>query len=73
MPQFVRNGDNVFGFDLTHGTFGISPIDSLGFGAIGAAIGLPESFRQSSDRSQWYFWTAVVILADHGLLQRSPA
>jgi branched-chain amino acid transport system permease protein len=62
IPQFVRNGDNVFGFDLTHGTFGISPIDSVGFGSIGAAIGLPESFRQSSERSQWYFWTAVVIL-----------
>ena len=58
----MRNGDNVFGFDLTHGTFGISPIDSLGFGAVGAALGLPESFRQSSERSQWYFWTAVVIL-----------
>ena len=62
VPQFVRNADNVFGFDLTHGTFGITPIDSLGFGAVGAAIGLPESFRQSSERSQWYFWTAVVIL-----------
>jgi branched-chain amino acid transport system permease protein len=61
VPQFVRNGDNVFGFDLTHGTFGISPIDSLGFGAL-STLGLPESFRQSSDRSQWYFWTAVVIL-----------
>ncbi len=32
VPQFVRNADNVFGFDLTHGTFGITPIDSLGFG-----------------------------------------
>ncbi len=41
---------------------GSRPIDSLGFGAIGAALGLPESFRQSSERSQWYFWTAVVIL-----------
>ena len=50
------------GFDLTHGTFGITPIDSLGFGVIGAKLGLPESFRQSSERSQWYFWTAVVIL-----------
>ena len=47
VPQFVRNGDNVFGFDLTHGTFGISPIDSPGFGAVGAALGLPTSFRQS--------------------------
>ena len=62
IPQFVRNGDQFFGFDLTHGTFGISPIDSLGFGALGNAIGLPDSFRQSSERSQWYFWTAVVIL-----------
>jgi branched-chain amino acid transport system permease protein len=62
IPQFVRNADNIFGFDLTHGTFGITPIDSLGFGAIGARIGLPESFRQSSERSEWYFWTAVVIL-----------
>ena len=44
LPQFVRNGDNFGGFDLTHGTFGITPIDSLGFGAIGAALGLPESF-----------------------------
>ena len=62
VPQFVRNADNVFGFDLTHGTFGITPIDSLGFGVVGAKLGLPESFRQSSERSQWYFWTAVVIL-----------
>ena len=35
IPQVVRNGDNVFGFDLTHGTFGISPIDSPGFGSVG--------------------------------------
>ena len=35
VPQAVRNADNVFGFDLTHGTFGISPIDSPGFGSIG--------------------------------------
>jgi branched-chain amino acid transport system permease protein len=62
VPQFVRNADNLGGFDLTHGTFGISPIDSLGFGAIGAAIGLPESFRQSSQRAEWYFWIAVLIL-----------
>ena len=69
VPQFVRNADNLGGFDLTHGTFGISPIDSLGFGAVGAAIGLPESFRQSSEQ------IAVVLLdrgrdpADHRLLQ----
>jgi branched-chain amino acid transport system permease protein len=62
VPQFVRNADDLGGFDLTHGTFGITPIDSLGFGAFFAGIGLPESFRQSTERSQWYFWTAVAIL-----------
>ena len=31
VPQFVRNADEEgLGFDLTHGTFGISPIDSFG-------------------------------------------
>ena len=33
IPQFVRNADSLHGFDLTHGTFGISPIDSPGFGS----------------------------------------
>jgi branched-chain amino acid transport system permease protein len=62
IPQFVRNGDNFFGFDLTNGTFGISPIDSMGFGAVGDSLGLPESFRSSSDRAQWFYLTALVIL-----------
>ena len=62
IPQVVRNGDNVFGFDLTHGTFGISPIDSPGFGAIGESIGLPLSYQQSFDRAQWFYWTALVLL-----------
>jgi branched-chain amino acid transport system permease protein len=62
IPQFVRNGDNFFGFDLTNGTFGISPIDSMGFGAVGDSLGLPESFRSSTDRAQWFYLTALVIL-----------
>jgi len=62
VPQFVRNGDNVFGFDLTHGTFGISPIDSPGFGSVGDSLGLPLSYQQSFERAQWFYWTAVVLL-----------
>ena len=31
VPQFVRNADSLGGFDLTNGTFGIAPIDSLRF------------------------------------------
>ena len=62
VPQAVRNADNVFGFDLTHGTFGISPIDSPGFGAIGASLGLPASYQQSFERAQWFYWTALALL-----------
>ena len=33
VPQFVRNADSLGSFDLTNGTFGIAPIDSVGFGS----------------------------------------
>jgi branched-chain amino acid transport system permease protein len=62
IPQFVRNGDNVFGFDLTNGTFGISPIDSPGFGEVGESLGLPLSFQQSFDRARWFYWVALALL-----------
>jgi branched-chain amino acid transport system permease protein len=63
IPQFVRNGDNIFGFDLTHGTFGISPIDSPGFGeTLNETVGLPVSYQQSFDRAQLFFWTALALL-----------
>ena len=62
VPQVVRNGDNVFGFDLTHGTFGISPIDSPGFGSVGESLGLPLSYQQSFEREQWFYWTILALL-----------
>jgi branched-chain amino acid transport system permease protein len=63
IPQFVRNADNLGGFDLTHGTFGISPIDSPGFGqTLNDLVGLPVSYQQSFDRANWFFWTALVLL-----------
>src|SRR4029453_10422435 len=63
IPQFVRNADNLGGFDLTHGTFGISPIDSPGFGAkLHDLVGLPVSYQQSFDRANWFFWTALLLL-----------
>ena len=63
IPQFVRNGDNIFGFDLTHGTFGISPIDSPGFGeSLNSALGLPVSYQQSFDRAKLFYVTALILL-----------
>jgi branched-chain amino acid transport system permease protein len=63
IPQFVRNADSIKGFDLTHGTFGISPIDSPGFGShLNSSLGLPVSYAQSFDRERLFYWTAVVLL-----------
>jgi branched-chain amino acid transport system permease protein len=65
IPQFVRNADNLHGFDLTHGTFGISPIDPPGFGhTLHNALGLPirydDSFPPTPDRL--FFWTVLGVL-----------
>jgi branched-chain amino acid transport system permease protein len=63
VPQFVRNGDNIAGFDLTHGTFGISPIDSPGFGqTLNDTLGLPVNFQQSVDRARLFYLTALLLL-----------
>jgi len=63
VPQFVRNADSIKGFDLTHGAFGISPIDSPGFGkTLSDTVGLPVSYQQSTNRAELYFYTALVLL-----------
>jgi branched-chain amino acid transport system permease protein len=63
IPQFVRNADSLHGFDLTHGTFGISPIDSPGFGvALHNSLGLPVAYSQDFDADRLFFWTALGIL-----------
>jgi branched-chain amino acid transport system permease protein len=63
IPQFVRNADSIKGFDLTHGAFGISPIDSPGFGeTLHDSLGLPLNYQQSSNRAELYFYTAVILL-----------
>ena len=63
IPQFVRNGDNLHGFDLTHGTFGISPIDSLGFGqTLHNSLGLPVTYQQSFNADRLFFWTVLGVL-----------
>jgi branched-chain amino acid transport system permease protein len=63
IPQVVRNSDNIAGFDLTHGTFGISPIDSPGFGqTLDDSLGLPASFQQASNSQELFFWAALGLL-----------
>jgi len=63
VPQFVRNGDSFGGFDLTNGTFGITPIDAPGFGqTLNDAIGLPVNFQQSLDRDKLFFYGILALL-----------
>ena len=63
VPQFVRNADSIKGFDLTHGAFGISPIDSPGFGdSLNVSLGLPVNYQQSTNRAELYFYAALILL-----------
>jgi len=63
IPQSVRNGDDIAGFDLTHGTFGISPIDTPGFGqTLHDSVGLPVTYQQSFTADRLFFWTVLVLL-----------
>ena len=63
IPQFVRNADDLHGFNLTGGTFGINPIDSPGFGeSLNASVGLPLSFQQSFERERLYYWSILALI-----------
>jgi branched-chain amino acid transport system permease protein len=63
IPQFVRNADSLHGFDLTHGTFGISPIDSPGFGqTLNNSLGLPVTYQQDLNADRLFFWTVLGLL-----------
>jgi branched-chain amino acid transport system permease protein len=63
IPIFVRNSDDLAGFNLTAGTFGINPIDSPGFGeSLNSSVGLPLSFQQSFERDKLFFWSALALL-----------
>ncbi|HEU5215101.1 MAG TPA: branched-chain amino acid ABC transporter permease [Gaiellaceae bacterium] len=63
IPQFVRNGDSLGGFNLTNGAFGMNGIDGLGFGvAVHHTIHqLPENFLNELD-SRWFYWTALALV-----------
>ena len=64
IPQFVRNGDHIGGFNLTNGSFGLTGIDGLGFGnGVHSALPfLPSNFIEQVD-STWYYWSALVLLS----------
>jgi branched-chain amino acid transport system permease protein len=63
LPQVARNGDDLFGQNLTNGPQGIGPLDPLGFGhTLDRAIGLPANFQIAPNGDDLFFWTAIVLV-----------
>ena len=62
IPQVVRNGDSFGGFNLTNGTFGIAPIDPVGFPILSSIAFFPDNFQASDNRERWYYLIAFLLL-----------
>ncbi|MBX5474959.1 MAG: branched-chain amino acid ABC transporter permease [Thermoleophilia bacterium] len=63
MPQVARNGDHFFGFNLTNGTGGITPIDGPGFGTWAHEhLHLPANYLTAGNLDSVFFWTALVLV-----------
>jgi branched-chain amino acid transport system permease protein len=74
LPQIARNGDNLFGFNVTNGPNGITPIDAPGWGhTLSGWTGgfLPASYLSCCSQKllghqiayqDVFLWTAVVLL-----------
>ncbi|MGZ4408352.1 MAG: branched-chain amino acid ABC transporter permease, partial [Gaiellaceae bacterium] len=63
MPQIARNGNNLFGFNLTNGTGGITPIDGPGFGNwLDQHLYLPGNYLNAANFDNLFFWTSLVLV-----------
>jgi branched-chain amino acid transport system permease protein len=63
MPQIAQNGNNLFGFNLTNGTGGITPIDGPGFGNWAQRnLHLPANYLTAGNLDSVFFWTALVLV-----------
>src|SRR6186997_3700461 len=71
MPQVARNGDHIFGQNITNGPQGINPIDPPGFGnTLHDATGLPDDYLSFSTTFlnhnitsvELFFWTALLLV-----------
>jgi branched-chain amino acid transport system permease protein len=63
MPQIARNGNDLFGFNLTNGTGGITPIDGPGFGHWAERnVSLPADYLNATNLDSLYLWTAIALV-----------
>ena len=60
IPEVFRNGSSLFGFNLTNGNLGITPVDPIGLGFLGKIKGIPVVI---SGGDQWMFLVFVFLAA----------
>ncbi len=58
LPQVARNGDHLFGHNITNGPNGITPIDSPGFGNLNYLTGSGSFFTSG----RLFFWTVLILV-----------
>ncbi|HET7428006.1 MAG TPA: branched-chain amino acid ABC transporter permease [Gaiellales bacterium] len=64
IPQVVRNGDQLFGQNITNGVAGITPIDPMGFKyAHGVLPWLPDNFLLTPNLDVWYYRVGLLMVA----------
>jgi branched-chain amino acid transport system permease protein len=64
IPQVVRNGDHLFGQNITNGVAGITPIDPMGFKyAHGVLPFLPDNFLLTPNLDVWYYRVGLLLVA----------
>ncbi len=54
LPEVFRNGDDVFGYNLTNGTKGIGPVDKIGMGFLSRLPGIPATITSSDYKTKYY-------------------
>ncbi|MDQ3874538.1 MAG: branched-chain amino acid ABC transporter permease [Actinomycetota bacterium] len=61
LPQVARNGDELFGHNITNGAQGINPIDPPGFGAL-ENVGLPGDYLTAANGVDLFYWTGLALV-----------
>lgn len=62
IPQVFRNGDNVFGFNLSNGTQGIAPVDAIGTGPAQVLPGVTERLGIFDGTLRYVVFVGLVAL-----------
>jgi branched-chain amino acid transport system permease protein len=63
MPQVANNGNSLFGFNVTNGPEGITPIDGPGFGEWAHKhLHLPASYLTVGNYDSVFLWTTLVLI-----------